>query len=173
MANTFVGKPCGKGHDGTRYVSNNQCVDCSRGWYEANRERKSREYLERKDSIKERKAARAKQYYRENRERLLAQQKAYYESNKEMWLLKAHKRRAAGMPTHVRVADIRRLEILQRGLCAVCKTKLDKYHIDHIAPLSKGGKHEFENLQLLCAPCNLTKHAKDPITFMQSNGYLI
>jgi len=30
-------------------------------------------------------------------------------------------------------------------------------HIDHILPFSRGGKTEFENLQTLCADCNLGK----------------
>jgi hypothetical protein len=29
------------------------------------------------------------------------------------------------------------------------------------------------NLQLLCAPCNLSKRAKDPIEFNQSLGLLL
>jgi 5-methylcytosine-specific restriction endonuclease McrA len=32
-----------------------------------------------------------------------------------------------------------------------------KLHIDHIIPLSKGGKSEEENLQTLCMECNLGK----------------
>ena len=40
-------------------------------------------------------------------------------------------------------------------------------------PLALGGKHEDENLQLLCATCNLSKGAKHPIAFMQSKGRLL
>jgi hypothetical protein len=29
------------------------------------------------------------------------------------------------------------------------------------------------NVQLLCPPCNLKKHAKDPIQFMQERGFLL
>lgn len=168
-----MGAVCGKGHDGTRYVSTSMCVGCSKSHYERNKEKKAKQYLEVKDQIKERKAARAREYYRENRDRLLAQQKQYYESNKELWNLKAHKRRAAGLPNHIPLSDIRKLRSLQKNKCPVCKQELIKYHIDHIKPLSKGGKHEFNNLQLLCPTCNLTKLAKDPVAFMQSKGYLL
>jgi len=34
------------------------------------------------------------------------------------------------------------------------------YHIDHIIPVSRGGKTELANLQLLCEPCNLSKAAR-------------
>lgn len=61
----------------------------------------------------------------------------------------------------------------QNWRCVVCKTKLVKYEVDHIVPLSKGGKHEKHNLQLLCVPCNRRKSSKDPIEFMNFNGFLI
>jgi 5-methylcytosine-specific restriction endonuclease McrA len=170
---TYFGAVCGKGHDGLRYVSTNMCVGCSKNWYAKNKEKKAQEYLETKDKIKERKSNRAKEYYRENRDRLLAQQKQYYENNKELWNLKTHKRRAAGLPTHIPLSEIRKLRALQQNTCPSCRQQLVKYHIDHIIPLSKGGKHQLDNLQLLCPTCNLTKHAKDPIDFMQSKGYLL
>lgn len=35
-----------------------------------------------------------------------------------------------------------------------------QYHVDHIKPISKGGTHEFKNLQVITAKENLTKGAK-------------
>lgn len=71
-------------------------------------------------------------------------------------------------------ADIRWLHDAQRGRCAICRSGLGgKYHVDHINPLSAGGSNDRRNLQLLCAPCNLNKWARDPITYMQSLGRLL
>jgi hypothetical protein len=43
--------------------------------------------------------------------------------------------------------------------CALCNTSLDpsSTHIDHIEPFSKGGLTVPDNLQAVCAPCNLKK----------------
>lgn len=52
----------------------------------------------------------------------------------------------------------------QLGLCGHCLTPLEleqgQMHLDHVQPLSKGGKHDYANVALSCAPCNLRKHAK-------------
>jgi hypothetical protein len=62
----------------------------------------------------------------------------------------------------------------QRWKCACCKTDISRhYHVDHITPLARGGRHEPKNIQLLCVTCNVRKAAKDPIEFMQSRGYLL
>ena len=68
-----------------------------------------------------------------------------------------------------------KLMTLQRGKCACCKTnlKISKHHLDHVMPLSRGGANEDTNIQLLCPPCNLKKHAKLPLDFMQSQGFLL
>lgn len=56
-----------------------------------------------------------------------------------------------------------------KGICACCGEKLsfdcshisDKYpSIDHIIPLSKGGTHTWDNVQLLCRKCNYEKGNK-------------
>ena len=35
---------------------------------------------------------------------------------------------------------------LQKNRCAACKKRLQRYHIDHIMPLSRGGKHAKDNV---------------------------
>jgi 5-methylcytosine-specific restriction endonuclease McrA len=68
-----------------------------------------------------------------------------------------------------------KLLILQRGKCAVCKKGIKRagFHLDHIIPLSRGGKNSDGNTQLTCPTCNMKKGGKDPIAFMQSLGYLL
>lgn len=61
-----------------------------------------------------------------------------------------------------------RYDILKRDgfKCALCGRSADdgvKLHVDHIIPVSKGGKTVPENLRTLCDSCNLGKSDKyDP-----------
>ena len=52
----------------------------------------------------------------------------------------------------------------QKGKCADCglyfRTE-DLLEVDHIAPLSKGGKDEYKNLQVLHKHCHNTKTTED------------
>lgn len=47
---------------------------------------------------------------------------------------------------------------LMTNSCAECDGP--GQHIDHIIPISRGGRHAIGNLQMLCAPCNQSKHNK-------------
>lgn len=51
------------------------------------------------------------------------------------------------------------------GMCMKCGKKMlktkDKWHVDHIVPITKGGAEwDLDNLELSCAKCNLKKGAK-------------
>ena len=64
----------------------------------------------------------------------------------------------------------------QGGDCAGCRTHFEKRHleIDHIVPVSKGGNHERDNLQLLCGSCNRMKGDR-PMEYLRSRqkAYLL
>lgn len=77
-----------------------------------------------------------------------------------------HKRRAQKRGTQVE--DIRPIDIYERDiwLCGLCVTPVDpdaQYpdpmspSLDHILPLSKGGTHTYENVQLAHLTCNVSK----------------
>lgn len=69
---------------------------------------------------------------------------------------------------------IKKIGDSQNWMCVVCRSNIkNSYHVDHIFPISKGGEHSATNIQLLCPTCNVRKSDKDPIKFMQENGFLL
>ena len=53
----------------------------------------------------------------------------------------------------------------QGWLCRNCRKDISgkgEAQLDHIVPFSNGGTNEFENLQLLCRRCNISKSRKVP-----------
>lgn len=69
---------------------------------------------------------------------------------------------------------VKKIGDFQQWKCAICSVCVkDSFHVDHVFPLSKGGKHEPRNIQILCPTCNVRKNAKDQIEYMQSIGRLI
>lgn len=107
------------------------------------------------------------------REKDNAYRNEYRKRNKEKCLEFTRKRR--GLITgRLPSGTIKRIGESQRWKCVACKADIKrKYHMDHITPLAKGGVHEPNNIQLLCPKCNVTKSAKDPISFMQERGFLL
>ena len=88
---------------------------------------------------------------------------------------KRRQQRAAFIDSDVTAEKIRELFFRQKGRCALCRTPITMaaMHRDHIRPVSLGGLHRMANLQLLCAPCNRRKHAKDPLVFAREEGRLL
>lgn len=112
-----------------------------------------------------------------NKDKLKPYLKKWREDNKSL-CQKYHRNRKARVLGNGGVSSEnigQKLFKLQKSKCACCKKSLikNKFHIDHIVPLAKGGGSEDKNLQLLCIKCNLQKKSKCPIEFMQSRGYLL
>ena len=52
--------------------------------------------------------------------------------------------------------DMRKELINEDSICVFCKSKYN-LSIDHIKPISKGGRNILDNIQILCNPCNNKK----------------
>lgn len=81
------------------------------------------------------------------------------------WSSTRHKRKTGRLPR----GTINFIGSKQAWLCVYCSCNISqKYHVDHIMPLAKGGKHEPNNIQILCPTCNVRKAAK--LDFEYSNN---
>jgi 5-methylcytosine-specific restriction endonuclease McrA len=111
------------------------------------------------------------QWAANNPEKSQARGRLWCENNRDKVALRNHRRRARyrGAEGSYTRADVLGLYAEQNGLCPYCSVSLeDTYHVDHIMPLARGGTNYRSNIQLTCAPCNLRKHAKDPVEFAAS-----
>ena len=134
----------------------------------------------RRETSKDIAAARSAAYYYANKSKVAARFAEYYANNPEVFSANARNRRArvrSSEGSHT-ADDVRAIFESQRGLCAACTTRLiksgkDKYHVDHIMPIAKGGGNGPDNLQCLCPDCNRRKSAKLPEQWAKENGRLI
>ena len=118
----------------------------------------------------------ARAYYAKNKEAIVARVSAWRSKNPGLHRINNQNRRALVKKAGGKISKdvVNKLHSLQRGKCACCGLPLgSKYHIDHVLPLSLGGSNSDSNIQLLRASCNLRKHAKHPIDYMQSKGMLL
>lgn len=67
--------------------------------------------------------------------------------------------------------DIQEILEQQGGMCFYCFEPVPSdYHVDHFQSLTKGGSNWPENLRIACPACNVRKHNRDPIEFMQNDA---
>jgi 5-methylcytosine-specific restriction endonuclease McrA len=78
----------------------------------------------------------------------------------------AHKRRvrvATAEGNHTAI-DVRRQYVVQGGRCFWCDAVVgNRYHVDHLIPIARGGGNGPENIVISCGTCNHKKGAHLPL----------
>jgi 5-methylcytosine-specific restriction endonuclease McrA len=104
----------------------------------------------------------SRNYYRDHLEECLARARSYNASVRRP----LEKAQGDGYTRD----DIRLQYRSQHGKCWHCfKPVGKKFHVDHLIPLRKGGKHDASNIVIACPLCNLSK--KDKLCYIW-NGRL-
>jgi len=95
------------------------------------------------------------------------------EKNMTWWNCKANsvnKRGTRNLPDKIKGEDLYKLYINQSKKCFYCNADIsNKFHVEHIQPISKGGRNIIENMCLSCEHCNRLKWDKtheEFITFL-------
>ena len=154
------------------------CKSCFKEYYKNNKE--SRDEYDREYRVKNREYVldRNRKYYHDNKEKQLKLNKIWRKNNHSKKLEYDRKWRKNNTDKTMNYKHIRRArernvlfesgisktDILkeQGGKCASCKSSGDEieWHLDHIMPISRGGSHARDNVQILCRDCNLSKYNK-------------
>ena len=120
------------------------------------KERSKKRYKEKATEINEKRKLR----YALNPEKECKKISKYIQTEKGKAVRKAvwHRYRTQKIKGNVTTEEIQILYINQPS-CRKCNIT-DNLEIDHIIPLSRGGNHEINNLQILCRKCNRSKGNK-------------
>tara|TARA_R110000796_G_scaffold147513_1_gene264275 strand:+ start:391 stop:933 length:543 start_codon:yes stop_codon:yes gene_type:complete len=137
-----------------------KCKECSKYYYLNNRDhyRNIKKKAEYKETVKK--------YFSENKNKINEYKRDRYSTEDGKAKVKAvnQNRRALKITTSdgsVTGDFIVNLLKKQDYKCAISGVSIvDDYHVDHIIPLSKGGKHISSNIQLLNPSVNMSKKDK-------------
>lgn len=118
------------------------------------------------ETLRSRMLHRKREHYKANSERIKTRIYKSQKEHPEYGVAASMKRRALKRGAATNLAHIREwmkgIKQKKSTICYYCQNRIssDQIHFDHIIALSKGGAHSVENLCVSCAPCNLSKHAK-------------
>lgn len=139
-----------------------------RKWAEENREKVLSDGRAYATAHREEARQKARRWYRENTERARAANKEWKRRNPERF---REMQSAAGYRRRARLAgvaceDFTRAEIYDReqGRCGICGEHVERSlaTLDHVRPISRGGSHTRDNVQIAHGLCNSRKGARLP-----------
>lgn len=130
-------------------------------YYQNNREQIKQQTQARYEKNRDRILAYHREYAQQHPEKVRARKVRWYQSNPDKWKASVHRRRArkraGGSFTH---GEWRALCEHYGNRCLCCGRSDVALTVDHIVPLSLGGRNDTSNLQPLCLICNLRKARK-------------
>ena len=133
--------------------------------YYRKKERLTRRSAAEQQAERDKQAARCKRYRERHKERLKAERQANIEKYREQKRRDRaeRRRRGAGKVTKEEWVGVVAEANCQ---CFYCGAAVEKVTIDHVIPLSKGGRNLWMNLIGACMACNGSKSSRDPIEWV-------
>ena len=166
-----------------------EIAEAKRQYYEEHKAQieayKRQWYLANHEKLKER----ARHHYKTHRKEIIARNKEYTRTHPTLYRAIAHrydqkhKEQANARNRNKRARykqsegkhdqrDIQAQLKRQHGKCYYCGELVDKYHVDHVIPLSRGGGNGPDNLVISCPKCNMSKNDKMPHEWPQGGRLL-
>jgi len=139
-----------------------ECKACTKAGVNKDRRREyERSYrdrnLEQRRKIVRESSARNKEHHKEVRRKYLQT-----EAGQSMYRKQTQKRYALRKAAYVE--DVSPIDLFndQAGVCYLCLKKFEfkEMELDHVMPISRGGKHEKSNCKMACAKCNRSKGSR-------------
>lgn len=94
-----------------------------------------------------------------NPEKYADKKRAYQIANPEKLSEQYHRRRARKNQNGVFVVSTKEIKRIYASPCIYCGSTAG-ITLEHIIPISRGGRHSIGNLAPACSPCNTSKHNK-------------
>lgn len=147
----------------------NECKQC--------RNFKSKDRYENDLEFREKESLRHSIIYQNNKAIILDRTKKWSKQNPDKKVEQAHRRRArlyGQLDFDLPPNFVNLIKENQNNKCVYCSIDIkNKYTIDHVIPISRGGKHSIENIVISCPTCNFSKHTKTLQEWLEFNIKLI
>jgi 5-methylcytosine-specific restriction endonuclease McrA len=169
---------CAQSKPRADFYKSNRDKDGLRGWCKpCTKANNTAGYLGNRDAVLARQAEHNKTP--ERVAYMAAYRPAYYESNREAYVENAAARRSRERAAFVdKGITVRALRKRHGDQCVFCDVTMlfgkavpTKHHpqlatLEHMIPLTRGGKHSWDNARLSCYACNTRKNDKTPAEYI-------
>lgn len=62
------------------------------------------------------------------------------------------------------------LMLMHGGLCVLCGNEAVEPTLEHLTPISRGGRHEWSNVAVACRRCNVLKGQRTIVEWLMATG---